>query len=140
MSAPRQKIDVPTTKRKPLTPRQRLKLFEAAHGICCICHKKIDGTAAFLAEFIDEHIKALGLGGDNDIKNRGVAHVKCALTKTLTQDMPRIVKAKAQKAAQIGKPASLRPLQNRPFPETVKPQNPKHRPPVARKWKCYAEK
>jgi len=88
--------DVPTTPRKRLTPRERLALFERRKGICCVCGQKIRG------EFVDEHWRALGLGGSNDPSNRDIAHVKCAALKTRDQDMPRIVKAKAQKRAHHG--------------------------------------
>jgi hypothetical protein len=101
-------VDVGTTERKKSTPTQRLKLFEKEKGICCLCGLKISG------KFIDEHRRALGLGGSNDPKNRGVAHVKCADAKTRGEDMPRIVKAKAQKRAQHGiKAAKARPLKSR---------------------------
>lgn len=86
--------DVGTTKRKPLTPTQRLKLFEREKGLCCICGLKIVGR------FVDEHKRALALGGGNEMTNRGVAHPKCAAAKTHDKDMPSIVKAKAQKRAQ----------------------------------------
>ncbi len=86
--------DLGTTPRKPLTPTQRLKLFEDERGLCCICGLKIVG------KFIDEHKRALGLAGGNERSNRGVAHPKCAAVKTHDEDMPRINKAKAQKKAQ----------------------------------------
>ena len=86
--------DLGTTPRKPMTPTQRLKLFEDERGLCCICGLKIVG------KFIDEHKRALGLAGGNERDNRGVAHPKCAEAKTHDEDMPRINKAKAQKKAQ----------------------------------------
>lgn len=102
--------DVGTTPRKPLTPTGRLALFERERGICCICGKKIVG------KFIDEHKRALGLGGSNDPDNRGVAHPKCAEVKTHDEDMPRINKAKAQKKAQHGiKAQKSRPIQSAGF-------------------------
>jgi 5-methylcytosine-specific restriction enzyme A len=121
--------DVGTTPRKKLTPTQRLKLFEKEKGICCICDKKIKGA------FIDEHKRALGLGGQNDPGNRGVAHPKCADLKTRTEDMPRINKAKAQKKAHHGiKTAPKQPLQSRndlpqkPPPKVAKVPFPSHLP------------
>jgi 5-methylcytosine-specific restriction protein A len=89
--------DVATTKRKPLTPTQRLALFEAYKGLCCVCGFKIH-----LGEkWIDEHLRALGLGGTNQWDNRGPAHVKCAEIKTVG-DMAAINKAKAQKRSALG--------------------------------------
>lgn len=87
--------DVSTTPRKPLTPSQRLALFERRGGRCCVCGEKIIGA------FIDEHWRPLGLGGSNDKTNRDVAHIDCAATKT-KDDMQRINKAKAQKKAAHG--------------------------------------
>jgi len=90
--------DVGTTPRKPLTPRQRLKLYEDHKGICAICDLKIHSGE----KWIDEHLRALGLAGPNDLDNRAPVHVRCAEVKTQTEDMPRIVKAKAQKRAALG--------------------------------------
>lgn len=64
--------------RKPLTDKQRLKLFIEENGICCVCGFKIDGVK----EAWDEHIKPLWRDGTNERKNRGVAHRKCARQKT----------------------------------------------------------
>jgi 5-methylcytosine-specific restriction endonuclease McrA len=90
--------DVGTTKRKPLTPRQRLKLFEDHGGRCAICGQKIMGS------FIDEHIIPLGLGGTNDLSNRAPVHVACAQSKTFGQqgDNAKIAKAKRQKMKSLG--------------------------------------
>ena len=85
--------DVGTTKRKHLTPRQRLQLFEFRRGRCCICFQKISG------KFIVEHWRALGLGGENDADNLDITHPKCAAAKT-KDDMARINKAKAQKRSE----------------------------------------
>ena len=106
-------IDVPTTKRKPLTPHQRMKMFEDHKGMCIVCKLPIDPAKGF----IDEHIVPLGLGGTNDMSNRAPAHKVCAAQKTLAEDMPRIIKAKAQKAAAMGKSPDARPS----FPKAAKP-------------------
>lgn len=90
--------DIGTTKRRPLTPSQRLKLFEDHDGICVICGRAIRSGE----KWIDEHIRALGLGGSNDPENRGPAHETCAATKTRKEDMPRIAKAKRQKRKLLG--------------------------------------
>ena len=104
--------DVGTTPRKPLTPTQRLKLFEDHKGICCLCSLKIKRGDAW----IDEHIRPLGLGGSNDLSNRGPAHKLCAEVKT-EQDMDRINKAKRQKQADLGiKAAAGAPLVGRSMP------------------------
>lgn len=90
--------DIGTTPRKPLTPSQRLKLFEAHRGICALCSRQIRAGEPWR----DEHMKALGFGGSNDIDcNRRPVHIACAKTKD-SDDLPRIAKAKAQKRAHLG--------------------------------------
>lgn len=95
--------------RKPLTAKERIELFRAHDGICCICGGKIQVGEAW----IDEHQRALALGGSNDLENRGPAHVKCAKVKT-KDDMGMIAKAKRMEAKHFGaKPKSKWP--SRPF-------------------------
>jgi 5-methylcytosine-specific restriction protein A len=101
--------DVATTPRKPLTPRQRLKLFEDRKGLCHRCGLKIVGS------FIDEHVIPLALGGSNDWSNRAVTHPKCAAIKTREEDMPRIAKAKRQKRAAHGIVAPAAKIESRGF-------------------------
>jgi 5-methylcytosine-specific restriction protein A len=93
-------VDVGTTKRKPLTPRQRLKLFERHAGICVLCHSPIKAADAW----IDEHMLALGLGGSNDPENRGIAHKPCADKKTNGPDgdLAKIAAAKRIKSKHLG--------------------------------------
>ncbi len=67
------------TKRKPLTPKQRVEMFLAHGGICCLCHTKIMTPHE---RWIDEHELALWLGGGNEMANRGPAHERCAKAKT----------------------------------------------------------
>lgn len=92
--------DVGATRRKALTPTQRLAMFELHKGICCICGKKI--TARH--KWIDEHLIPLGLGGSNDPSNRGPAHDFCADAKTHGKDgdIARIAKAKRVKMRHLG--------------------------------------
>lgn len=92
--------DVGTTPRKPLTPTQRLKLFEAFQGRCVLCDRKIEAGEPW----IDEHLRALGLGGSNDPENRGPAHKACADAKTHGKDgdLARIAKAKRVKMRHLG--------------------------------------
>jgi 5-methylcytosine-specific restriction enzyme A len=92
--------DVGTTKRKALTPTQRLKLFESWHGCCCICERKIQAGEAW----IDEHIRPLAMGGTNELDNRGPAHKACADAKTFGKDgdLSLIARAKRQKMRHLG--------------------------------------
>ncbi len=108
--------DVATTKRKPLSSRDRLKLFEAHKGLCVICKQPIRSGE----RWIDEHIIPLGLGGSNDMGNRGPVHVKCAEAKT-GDDIPRIAKAKRSKMAALGIKKDGPKIANRGFAPSSKP-------------------
>lgn len=111
--------DVGTTKRKPLTPTQRLKLFEAHKGICALCSRQIANGE----KWIDEHLRALGLGGTNDLENRAPVHVACAEAKTRGEDIPRIAKAKRQKMAALGiKSSKAPPIKSAGFAKAEKPK------------------
>jgi len=110
--------DVTTTKRKPLTPTQRLKLFEVHKGICALCGMKIKAGEPF----IDEHIIPLGLGGTNDLSNRAPVHVQCAHSKTHGSqgDVAKIAKAKRQKMKHLGIEAPKQKIHSRGFPSSRK--------------------
>ena len=96
-------------KRKPLTDKQRAKLFVEREGRCCLCHNKILGNQPW----IDEHIKPLWLAGtDEDFnawENRAPAHVDCAKEKTARESKDR---AKGRRVAQkhMGAKQSKRPM------------------------------
>src|SRR3989304_7198890 len=94
--------------RKNLTPSQRQKMFDDHKGICVICGFKID----FTERWRDEHIRALALGGSNDLSNRGPAHERCSLAKDKT-DIGRIAKAKRQRAKYTGSKRSKQTLHQR---------------------------
>ena len=85
------------TPRKPLTPKQRVELFRAHKGVCCICKGKINVGE----KWIDEHINPLGMTGTNNLSNRGPAHVICAKEKTKS-DLSKIAKAKRVEAKHFG--------------------------------------
>lgn len=109
--------DVGTTERKPLTPRQRLKLFEHFKGVCQLCKTQIRSGD----KWRDEHMRALGLGGTNEWDNRAPVHEHCAKDKD-KDDLPRIAKAKRQKMAALGiKSPSSRPIASRGFAKAEKP-------------------
>jgi 5-methylcytosine-specific restriction protein A len=74
------------TPRKPLTDKQRLEMFLAHKGKCCICGNQIDGVRE---RWIDEHELALCFDGSNDLTNRGPAHEACAKTKTAKEATTR---------------------------------------------------
>lgn len=91
--------------RKPLTPKQRLKLLVANKGRCCICGLPIAGYRERwddydLSEipFIDEHIQPLWRGGTNEWGNRGPAHEACAKKKTAAEATER---AKSERVSEF---------------------------------------
>jgi 5-methylcytosine-specific restriction endonuclease McrA len=101
--------DVGTTKRKNMTPRMRLKVWERHKGVCCLCGIKIDGTRE---RWIVEHIRALELGGEDVEENMGPAHEGCAIAKTggKTGDHARAAKAKRAKSKHLGIKKTKNPL------------------------------
>ncbi|QRM35621.1 HNH endonuclease signature motif containing protein [Microvirga sp. VF16] len=98
--------DVGTTVRRKLTPSRRLAVWERTGGRCVVCEAPIDGIRE---RWIAEHIRALELGGADDLSNMGPAHEICALAKT-RDDHRRTARAKRQKIRHIGAEASKRPL------------------------------
>ncbi len=93
------------TPRRPLTAKQRLKLFIAHDGKCCVCGGKI----GVHEKWIDEHKLPLWLGGTNDESNRAPAHVSCAREKT---DKEATERAKGRSVAEkhYGAKKSKRPM------------------------------
>ncbi len=98
--------DVGTTLRGKLTPRRRLQVWEKAGGTCVLCDGKIDGVRE---RWIVEHIRALELGGEDDLSNMGPAHQACATAKT-REDHRRAAQAKRQKIRHLGADEPKRPL------------------------------
>lgn len=97
------------TKRKPLTDKQKLKMFLDAGGICCVCGQKINGVK----EAWDEHVLPLAVGGSNDADNRAPAHEKCAREKSAAETTLR---KKAERVAE--KHLGARSRKARPLPGT----------------------
>ena len=84
--------------RRHLSPRERLRLFTAAGGVCHICGGKIDGTR----EAWDiEHVIPLAMGGADDDTNMRPAHKVCHAPKT-ADDLGRLAKAKRQQLRHLG--------------------------------------
>lgn len=100
--------DLATTPRRKLSTRDRLAVFERAGGICVLCSRKIAAGERWIAE----HIRALGLGGEDAPDNMAPAHEACARAKTNGRDgdLARIAKAKRVKAKHIGAHRSARPM------------------------------
>ena len=89
--------DVGTTPRKPMSPMQRLRIFEEHGGICCLCDRKIQAGE----KWIVEHPRALGLGGTDTDENKRPAHESCRRVKDKA-DVTAIAKAKRIKARHLG--------------------------------------
>lgn len=90
--------DVGTTKRRSMSPARRLRIWEAHSGVCCLCSTKIDGVRE---AWTVEHLRALGLGGEDDDKNCAPAHETCRRQKDKV-DVKSIAKAKRVKAKHLG--------------------------------------
>ncbi|MGE7415074.1 HNH endonuclease signature motif containing protein [Methylobacterium tarhaniae] len=110
--------DVGTTRRRSLTAHRRLKAWERTGGVCVVCESPIDGIRE---RWIVEHIRALELGGADDLSNMGPAHEACGRTKT-RDDHSRTAHAKRQKISHLGVAVTPRPVpgsRSTPFKRTV---------------------
>ena len=96
--------DVGTTKRGSLSGRRKLAIWEREHGKCMVC-----GTKLMPGKFIFEHVRPLGLGGEDSDENIRLTCKGCASEKTKA-DMAAINKAKRQKAVSLGLKKSKTPL------------------------------
>ena len=101
--------DVGTTKRKHMTPRMRLKIWENHKGMCALCGGKIDGVRQ---RWIVEHMRALELGGEDSESNMAPVHEACAIAKTVGKngDHARAAKAKRVKTKHLGIKKNKNPL------------------------------
>lgn len=105
-SAARGMTDVATTPRRRLTARERLQVWERTGGVCVVCARQIDGVRE---AWIVEHMRALELGGVDDVDNMGPAHLACAQEKTRA-DHKAAAKAKRVKARHLGISTPRSPL------------------------------
>ena len=113
--------DVCTTKRRPMTPARRLKIWEEHRGICCLCDRPIDGARE---PWIIEHLTCLGLGGEDEDKNCGPAHETCRRDKDKL-DVAAIAKAKRIKQRHVGIKAKTQPIRSAGFAKRERPERPK---------------
>lgn len=98
--------DVGTTRRGSLSNRRRLQAWERTGGTCVVCDRRIDGVRD---RWIVEHIRALELGGPDEIQNLGPAHEACGREKTRS-DHARAAEAKRQKLRHLGAAVVSRPM------------------------------
>lgn len=85
------------TSRRRISKRDRVKIFDAADGICHLCGVKIQ----IGEEWDVEHPLALSLGGSDHIDDLRPAHVACHKTKTADDHRMR-AKADRQRAKHLG--------------------------------------
>lgn len=85
--------------RRRMSTTRRVRVFEAAKGICHICGQAIDGTRE---AWEVEHVIPYALTRDDSDDNLRPAHVACHADKTTRQDVPQIAKAKRVHAKHIG--------------------------------------
>ncbi|MFC5552859.1 HNH endonuclease signature motif containing protein [Methylobacterium iners] len=98
--------DVGTTRRLSLSRRRRLQAWERTGGTCVVCDRRIDGVRE---RWIVEHIRALELGGADEIENMGPAHELCGREKTRL-DHAKAAQAKRRKMRHLGVVKSFNPL------------------------------
>lgn len=98
--------DVGTTPRRSLSGHRRLQAWERTAGTCVICGQRIDGVRE---RWIIEHIRALELGGADDLENMGPAHETCGREKT-RDNHARTAEAKRRKIRHLGAAFPIRPL------------------------------
>lgn len=104
--------------RRNLSTRDRVKVFNAAGGVCHLCGMKIDAGQ----EWDVSHAIPLAIGGQDDFSNMLPAHRRCHRQHTAQNDAPRIAKTKRQYAMHIGAKQPAGRLQSRGFPKAP-PQN-----------------
>jgi 5-methylcytosine-specific restriction enzyme A len=116
--------------RRSISTRERVRIFTKADGMCCLCGGKIDGTKE---RWIIEHIRPLGLLGEDGGDNLAPAHERCAHAKTHgpTGDIALIAKAKRREAFHTG--AKMRGKGFPPPARNGRASAPMMKPPVPRR-------
>ena len=96
--------DVGTTRRGTISKRRKLLIWEREHGKCMVCAAKLRP-----GNFIFEHVRPLGLGGEDTDDNIRLTCKGCATEKT-KQDHSQAAHAKRRKASVLGMKQSKNPL------------------------------
>ena len=106
------------TRRKSLTRKKRIELFEQHKGLCHICGTKIHAERGEAWEV--EHVEALEISGRDDWDNLRPAHVACHKVKT-AQDVKIIAKCNRRKAKHLGikKPSRFPGARNSKFKQKI---------------------
>lgn len=94
------------SRRKRLSTKDRVFIFELAKGVCMFCNGKIQVGEAWEVS----HAVPLEMGGADEIQNMFPAHKKCHRRQTSEVDIPMIAKAKRRQARHLGikKPRTIR--------------------------------
>lgn len=109
------------TRRSKITRAKRVRIFDAAGGICHLCGHPIDGTKE---DWEVEHPIALGMGGSDKESELRPAHVHCHKDKT-AKDKKVIAKTVRARAAHIGaRSAPRKKLEGAGFAKTEKLRKP----------------
>jgi 5-methylcytosine-specific restriction protein A len=87
------------TKRRSISKAMRVRIFDAAAGVCHLCKLPINATRG--EKWHVEHVKPLWEGGSDDEGNMAPAHVDCHATKSAEEAAPR-AKGTRQRASHIG--------------------------------------
>ena len=93
------------TRRRTITTKDRVALFQSRGGICHICGGRINVGEKWELE----HRIPLQLGGDDEEQNWELAHIKCHKDKTKI-DVGQIAKAKRREARHLGAKVSKSPM------------------------------
>lgn len=94
--------------RKSLSRVQRVRIFDAAKGICHLCGLKIDAPRGDLWDV--SHEIPLEAGGADESHNMKPAHRRCHRQHTAEVDAPLIAKVKRQRAKNLGVRKPSRPM------------------------------
>jgi 5-methylcytosine-specific restriction enzyme A len=106
------------TKRRSITTAMRVRIFNAAGGVCHLCKLPIHAERG--EKWHVEHIKPLWLGGEDAEANMAPAHVDCHAPKTREEAHAR-AKSTRQAARNIGaEGAPKKTLVSRGFEKTSK--------------------
>lgn len=92
-------------KRRTISTRERVTLFQTHGGICHICQGRIAIGDAWEVE----HVIPLAQGGEDGGDNLRPAHVRCHAGKTAV-DAGDTARAKRREARHLGAKASRTPL------------------------------
>ena len=92
-------------KRKTISVKVRVALFQKHDGVCHLCGGKINVGEAWEVE----HVIPFAMGGDDTEDNLRPAHTKCHKVKTV-EDVGNIAKAKRREARHIGAKVSKSPM------------------------------